>query len=122
MFVVYTIEKKNKNSKLGKTCFIEDASLVYDTDMSKSVQDLMMERFKKPKKRGGIQGPWHDAVVQVHETITDQVDRNGKPYELKDWMWRLKKLDPFFILECLYVAKKNKNPGKHFNWLLRHKK
>lgn len=86
-----------------------------------SVTDLMMARFKKPKK-GGINSQFGEAVSQVMKAIPDQRRSNGKKYEFRDWCGRLRNIPPWDILEMLKKANKNKTPGRLFNYLINNYK
>lgn len=90
--------------------------------MSKSVTDLMMERFEKPKKskRGGINSAFSEAIAQVMDTITDTVDsKTKKPFTFGRWCGHLRNIPPYEILCMLEQAKKAEYPGRLFNWLVK---
>lgn len=76
----------------------------------------MMERFQKPKKKGGINSAFSEAIAQVMKEIPDQRGKNGKPFTFGAWCAVLRGIPPEFIIDMLHKAKKSTNTGKHFNW------
>lgn len=86
----------------------------------------MMARFeekKEVKKRGGINSEFGEAISQVMNEITDQIDQRTKqPWTFKRWCGYLRNIPPFEILEMLHKSKKAKHTGRMFNWQVKEYK
>ena len=75
--------------------------------------DALKDRFKVERQRGGINSPFNDAVERVRTTITDQ------NWPFARWCGYLRNIPPFEIQRMIGIAEKSKNPGRHFNWLVK---
>lgn len=87
-----------------------------------SVTDLMMQRFEKKKTRGGINGPFQEAVAQVMGEIKNVDPKTGQEWSFGRWCGYLRNVPAYDILSFLQIAKKANHVGRHFNWQVKEYK
>lgn len=81
-----------------------------------SLQEALFERFQVVKKTGGVNSPFNEAVNRVKETIKDQ------DWTFSRWCGYLRNIPAIEIQGMIAIAEKNKNPGRHFHWLVKEYK
>ena len=81
-----------------------------------SLQEALFKRFKVETKKGGVNSPVSDTVTRIIEAIPDQKWSFGR------WCGHIKGVPLYEVNSMLATAKKSKNPGRHFNWLLKEYK
>jgi hypothetical protein len=81
-----------------------------------SLQEAILARFKVEKQKGGINSPFGEAIRNVMETIPDQKWTFGR------WCGYLRNIPVYEINSMLASAKKNKNVGRMFNYLIKEYK